>query len=75
MKGTMRFRDDDQGLLNIAHGCNIIFQTAATLAAELREAKDGKQLRKQEKSIPNADLLLLDEFIGIHILDYTSNRI
>jgi DNA replication protein DnaC len=33
----------------------------ATLAVELREAKDGYQLRKKEKSIANADLLLLDE--------------
>jgi DNA replication protein DnaC len=62
------------GLKACSDGCSVIFQNAVTLTAELREAKDGYQLRKQEKSIANADLLLFDELIGIHILVYTSNR-
>ena len=49
------------GVKACANGYNVIFKNATTLAAELREAKDDYQLRKQEKTIANADVLLLDE--------------
>lgn len=42
-------------------GYKVVFKTATTLVTELREAKDGYHLRKMEKSIASADLLLLDE--------------
>lgn len=42
-------------------GYKVIFRTATTLVTELREAKDSYSLRKLEKSIAAADLLLLDE--------------
>ena len=42
-------------------GYKIIFKTATTLVTEFREAKDSYSLRKLEKSIVAADLLLLDE--------------
>lgn len=49
------------GLKACSDGYSVIFRNATTMAAELREAKDGYQLRKLEKTIANADLLLLDE--------------
>lgn len=49
------------GMNACAASCSVIFKNAATLAAELREAKDGYQLRKQEKLIAKAYVLLLDE--------------
>lgn len=42
-------------------GYKVLFKSAVTLAAELREARDGYQLRRLEKSIAGVDLLLLDE--------------
>ena len=42
-------------------GMKVIFKTATTLAAELKEARDSYQLRKLEKSIAASDLLLIDE--------------
>lgn len=42
-------------------GYKVIFKNATTLASELREARDSYQLRRMEKSIADADLLLLDE--------------
>lgn len=42
-------------------GYKVLFKSAATLAAELREARDNYQLRRLEKSIADVDLLLLDE--------------
>ena len=42
-------------------GYKVVFKTATTLVTELREATDGYHLRKMEKSIAAADLLLLDE--------------
>lgn len=42
-------------------GYKVIFKNATTLASELREARDSYQLRRMEKSIAGADLLLLDE--------------
>ena len=42
-------------------GYRVTFYNAGTLAAELKEARDEYKLRKLEKSIAGADLLLLDE--------------
>lgn len=42
-------------------GYKVLFKSAATLAAELREVRDTYQLRRLEKSIAAVDLLLLDE--------------
>ena len=42
-------------------GYKVLFKSAATLASELREARDSYQLRRLEKSIAAVDLLLLDE--------------
>ena len=42
-------------------GYKVIFKTATTLVTEFREAKDSYSLRKLEKSIAAANLLLLDE--------------
>lgn len=42
-------------------GYKVLFKSAATLAAELREARDNYQLRRMEKSIADVNLLLLDE--------------
>ena len=42
-------------------GYKVLLKNAATLAAELREARDSYQLRRLEKSIADTDLLLLDE--------------
>ena len=42
-------------------GYKVVFYNASTLAAELKEARDEYRLRKIEKTIAVADLLLLDE--------------
>ena len=42
-------------------GWKVIFCNAATLATELCEAHDDYQLRKMEKTLSGADLLLIDE--------------
>lgn len=42
-------------------GYKVIFKNAASLATELAEARDDYQLRRMEKSIAAADLLLVDE--------------
>ena len=49
------------GLKACLQGRKVLFKTATSLAAELREARDNYQLRKLEKSIASTDLLLLDE--------------
>ena len=42
-------------------GYKVQFANAATLASELKEARDGYQLRRLEKGIAANDLLLIDE--------------
>lgn len=42
-------------------GYKVLFYSATTLASELKEARDSYQLRRLEKTISGADLLLLDE--------------
>lgn len=42
-------------------GYKVLFYNASTLASELKEARSDYQLRKREKTIAGADLLLLDE--------------
>lgn len=42
-------------------GYKVLFYNASTLASELKEARSDYQLRKMEKTIAGADLLLLDE--------------
>lgn len=42
-------------------GYKVQFANAATLASELKEARDGYQLRRLEKGITTNDLLLIDE--------------
>lgn len=42
-------------------GYKVQFANAATLASELKEARDGDQLRRLEKGIAANDLLLIDE--------------
>ena len=42
-------------------GYKVQFANAATLASELKEARDSYQLRRLEKGIAANDLLLLDE--------------
>jgi DNA replication protein DnaC len=49
------------GLIACSLGLNVLFKNAATLSTELSEAKDNYSLRKFEKKIQKADLLILDE--------------
>lgn len=42
-------------------GYRVLFYNASTLASDLKEARSDYQLRKMEKTIAGADLLLLDE--------------
>ncbi|MEN6621035.1 MAG: IS21-like element helper ATPase IstB, partial [Smithella sp.] len=49
------------GLKACACGFNVLFKTAADLATDLCEARDEYRLQRLEKSIAQADLLLLDE--------------
>ena len=56
------------GLRACVLGYRVMFRTAASLATELLEARDNYQLRRIEKAIAGADLLLVDE------LSYASFR-
>ena len=49
------------GLKACSQGFNVLFKNAATLSTELCEARDNYRLGKLERTLANADLLILDE--------------
>ena len=52
------------GTFTVSHtlkGYSVLFYHAASLATELKEARDTYMLSRMEKAIAKADLLLLDE--------------
>ena len=53
------------GLKACTQGYNVLFKNAATLSTELCEAKDNYRLGKLERTLAKADLLILDEVLGL----------
>ena len=60
------------GLKACSQGFNVLFKNAATLSTELCEARDNYRLGKLERTLANADLLILDELSYLSFNRYQS---